>query len=291
MLIHPNKAPIHQPGKNGYRQGENMQRVKFLSAFSVRVVNSTDEFLIDRERLRSSHAASNVMNLFFLKDEANNKCGFSSQGLSAQQRHGGRGCLHRPRGAIGEKSLIRAAHLFPKSRLFISNLIFSPIYNSFNNDFRIELANDVEEAYRVALCKPAIFVHAGGHQFAALHLSAWNGLAFVDVIFPCFAFVMGEALALTLNARLRSGTKKTIVLAQDMGASVMESKKDRDWDHGWVSGESNIDLTLLTRNLRVANWRVHNEISGSDQHTDQHSAVRCAANPEEYVRFLYHGVD
>ncbi|GBP65871.1 Retrovirus-related Pol polyprotein from type-1 retrotransposable element R1 [Eumeta japonica] len=63
------------------------------------------------------------------------------------------------------------------------------------------------------------------------------------------------------------------------------------------SGESNIDLTLSTRNLGVANWRVHDGISSSDHRLITcrvSSAVESAARAqpaEEPVRFRDRGVD
>ncbi|GBP70322.1 Retrovirus-related Pol polyprotein from type-1 retrotransposable element R1 [Eumeta japonica] len=63
------------------------------------------------------------------------------------------------------------------------------------------------------------------------------------------------------------------------------------------SGESNIDLTLSTRNLGVADWKVHDGISSSDHRLITcrvSSAVESAARvqpAEEPVRFHDRGVD
>ncbi|GBP81917.1 hypothetical protein EVAR_65095_1 [Eumeta japonica] len=45
------------------------------------------------------------------------------------------------------KTLAHVPNVFSKTRLYVPNLVLSLIYNSFDNDFRIQFANDAEEAY------------------------------------------------------------------------------------------------------------------------------------------------
>ncbi|CAH0760197.1 unnamed protein product [Diatraea saccharalis] len=59
-----------------------------------------------------------------------------------------------------------------------------------------------------------IFVNAGGGGYAIFSHSVWNGLTVADVVFPWFAFAMGEALVLSLNARLRTSMSRTTALYQ-----------------------------------------------------------------------------
>ncbi|GBP17176.1 hypothetical protein EVAR_17297_1 [Eumeta japonica] len=49
-----------------------------------------------------------------------------------------------------KKKLVRTPQSFSKSRLYVPNLVFSLIHNSLDNDFRIQFANDAEEAYRTS---------------------------------------------------------------------------------------------------------------------------------------------
>ncbi|XP_060807203.1 heparan-alpha-glucosaminide N-acetyltransferase [Amyelois transitella] len=54
-----------------------------------------------------------------------------------------------------------------------------------------------------------IFVNAGGGGYAIFSHAVWNGLTVADVVFPWFAFAMGQALVLSLHARLRTSMPRT----------------------------------------------------------------------------------
>ncbi|SEG37188.1 Predicted acyltransferase [Bryocella elongata] len=45
----------------------------------------------------------------------------------------------------------------------------------------------------------------GSHTYRLLLHSPWNGLTFADVVFPCFLFMMGISLVLSLSGRKRRG--------------------------------------------------------------------------------------
>ncbi len=44
-----------------------------------------------------------------------------------------------------------------------------------------------------------VFVNYGGGGYAIFEHSAWDGLAFADILFPTFVFVSGAAAALSLR--------------------------------------------------------------------------------------------
>lgn len=57
-------------------------------------------------------------------------------------------------------------------------------------------------------------MNAGGGGYGIFSHSVWNGLTVADVVFPFFAFAMGEALVLSLNARLRTSMPRLTALKQ-----------------------------------------------------------------------------
>ncbi|CAB3229441.1 unnamed protein product [Arctia plantaginis] len=70
---------------------------------------------------------------------------------------------------------------------------------------------DIFRGFSIALM---IFVNAGGGGYGIFSHSVWNGLTVADVVFPFFAFAMGEALVLSLNARLRTSLPRISALQQ-----------------------------------------------------------------------------
>ncbi|GBP11719.1 hypothetical protein EVAR_77830_1 [Eumeta japonica] len=67
------------------------------------------------------------------------------------------------------KNLVRTPHLSLEFRLYIPNLIFSLIHNSFDNDIRIQFANDAEDAYRAVICANLLlWAHSSRKQAAGL---------------------------------------------------------------------------------------------------------------------------
>ncbi|XP_063629468.1 heparan-alpha-glucosaminide N-acetyltransferase-like [Cydia splendana] len=70
------------------------------------------------------------------------------------------------------------------------------------------------DIFRGAAIALMIFVNAGGGGYAIFSHSVWNGLTVADVVFPWFAFAMGQALVLSLNARLRTSLPRITALQQ-----------------------------------------------------------------------------
>lgn len=79
---------------------------------------------------------------------------------------------------------------------------------------------DIFRGFSIALM---IFVNAGGGGYGVFSHSVWNGLTVADVVFPWFAFAMGEALVLSLNARLRTSLPRIQALQQVATRSLMLS--------------------------------------------------------------------
>lgn len=79
------------------------------------------------------------------------------------------------------------------------------------------------DIFRGASIAMMIFVNAGGGGYGIFSHSIWNGLTIADVVFPCFAFTMGEALVLSLNARLRTGMSRGTALMQVIRRSLFMS--------------------------------------------------------------------
>ncbi|XP_030034181.2 heparan-alpha-glucosaminide N-acetyltransferase [Manduca sexta] len=79
---------------------------------------------------------------------------------------------------------------------------------------------DIFRGFCIALM---IFVNAGGGGYSIFSHSVWNGLSVADVVFPWFAFAMGEALVLSLNTRLRTAIPRTTALYQVARRSLMLS--------------------------------------------------------------------
>ncbi|XP_072948282.1 heparan-alpha-glucosaminide N-acetyltransferase-like isoform X2 [Epargyreus clarus] len=70
---------------------------------------------------------------------------------------------------------------------------------------------DIFRGFCIALM---IFVNSGGGGYRIFSHAVWNGITVADVVFPWFAFAMGEALVLSLNARLRTSLPRLSALGQ-----------------------------------------------------------------------------
>ncbi|XP_047540046.1 heparan-alpha-glucosaminide N-acetyltransferase-like [Vanessa atalanta] len=79
---------------------------------------------------------------------------------------------------------------------------------------------DIFRGFSIALM---IFVNAGGGGYSVFSHSTWNGLTVADVVFPWFAFAMGEALVLSLNARLRTSMPRMTAFGQVARRSLLLS--------------------------------------------------------------------
>ncbi|CAH0717685.1 unnamed protein product, partial [Brenthis ino] len=79
---------------------------------------------------------------------------------------------------------------------------------------------DIFRGFAIALM---IFVNAGGGGYTIFSHATWNGLMVADVVFPWFAFAMGEALVLSLNARLRTSMPRWTAFGQVARRSLLLS--------------------------------------------------------------------
>jgi len=52
------------------------------------------------------------------------------------------------------------------------------------------------------------------HTYSPLIHAPWNGLTFADVVFPCFLFIVGVSLVLSLTGRLQRGTDRSMLIRQ-----------------------------------------------------------------------------
>src|SRR6185437_360385 len=52
------------------------------------------------------------------------------------------------------------------------------------------------------------------HTYSPLIHAPWNGLTFADVVFPCFLFIVGVSLVLSLSGRLQRGTDRSMLIGQ-----------------------------------------------------------------------------
>ncbi|XP_073962435.1 heparan-alpha-glucosaminide N-acetyltransferase-like [Choristoneura fumiferana] len=93
---------------------------------------------------------------------------------------------------------------------------------------------DIFRGFALALM---IFVNAGGGGYGVFSHSTWNGLTVADVVFPWFAFAMGQALVLSLNARLRTSLPRLTALQQVARRSLLMSLA------GVVLGSVNVSWT------------------------------------------------
>lgn len=53
-----------------------------------------------------------------------------------------------------------------------------------------------------------IFVNGGAAGYTILKHATWNGLAFGDLVFPCFMWIMGVCIPLSISAQFSRGTTK-----------------------------------------------------------------------------------
>lgn len=70
------------------------------------------------------------------------------------------------------------------------------------------------DVFRGAAVALMIFVNVGGGGYREFRHAVWNGLHIADVVFPCFAWLMGASLVLSLNARLRTAMSRLTAFRQ-----------------------------------------------------------------------------
>src|SRR5215467_5670462 len=54
----------------------------------------------------------------------------------------------------------------------------------------------------------------GAHTYRLLSHSPWNGCTLADVVFPCFLFMVGISLVLSLGGKLRRGVRRGVLVRQ-----------------------------------------------------------------------------
>ena len=54
----------------------------------------------------------------------------------------------------------------------------------------------------------------GAHTYRLLRHSPWNGCTLADLVFPCFLFMVGISLVLSLSGKLRRGVPRSILVRQ-----------------------------------------------------------------------------
>lgn len=59
------------------------------------------------------------------------------------------------------------------------------------------------------------------HTYRPLVHAAWNGLTFADVVFPCFLFIVGVSLVLSLSDRLRWGASRAALVRKALQRSAI----------------------------------------------------------------------
>src|SRR6202044_704850 len=59
------------------------------------------------------------------------------------------------------------------------------------------------------------------HTYRPLVHAAWNGLTFADVVFPCFLFIVGVSLVLSLSSLLRRGADRMAIVRKALQRAVI----------------------------------------------------------------------
>jgi len=79
------------------------------------------------------------------------------------------------------------------------------------------------DAFRGAVIAAMLLVdgQSGTHTYAMFKHSIWNGLSFTDCIAPCFMWVVGVALFISLNKRLSRGDDTVLVFRYVVRRSVI----------------------------------------------------------------------
>jgi predicted acyltransferase len=61
----------------------------------------------------------------------------------------------------------------------------------------------------------------GAHTYRLLRHSPWNGCTLADVVFPCFLFMVGVSLVLSLGAKLRRGVRRGDLVRQALRRALI----------------------------------------------------------------------
>lgn len=72
------------------------------------------------------------------------------------------------------------------------------------------LTNDCKQRRRMSILL-MIFVNNGAAGYEFLEHATWNGLLVGDLVFPCFMWIMGVCIPLSISAQLSRGTPRLSV--------------------------------------------------------------------------------
>lgn len=61
----------------------------------------------------------------------------------------------------------------------------------------------------------------GAHTYRLLRHSPWNGCTLADVVFPCFLFMVGISLVLSLGGKLRRGVPRRVLVRQALQRALV----------------------------------------------------------------------
>jgi predicted acyltransferase len=61
----------------------------------------------------------------------------------------------------------------------------------------------------------------GTHTYRLLRHSPWNGCTLADVVFPCFLFMVGISLVLSLGGKLRRGIRRRVLVRQALQRALV----------------------------------------------------------------------
>ncbi|HSU18176.1 MAG TPA: heparan-alpha-glucosaminide N-acetyltransferase domain-containing protein, partial [Acidobacteriaceae bacterium] len=61
----------------------------------------------------------------------------------------------------------------------------------------------------------------GAHTYRLLRHSPWNGCTIADVVFPCFLFMVGISLVLSLGGKLRRGVPRPVLVRQALRRALI----------------------------------------------------------------------
>ncbi len=61
----------------------------------------------------------------------------------------------------------------------------------------------------------------GRHTYRLLRHSPWNGCTLADVVFPCFLFMVGISLVLSLGGKLRRGIQRRVLVRQALRRALV----------------------------------------------------------------------
>jgi predicted acyltransferase len=61
----------------------------------------------------------------------------------------------------------------------------------------------------------------GAHTYRLLRHSPWNGCTLADVVFPCFLFMVGISLVLSLGGKLRRGVRRRVLIRQALRRALV----------------------------------------------------------------------